>query len=67
MPTEPQTGETWYTARIAIPANEIDRLSNLILLAGMPVEAFIKTGDRTAFSYLVKPFMDQVAKAMRED
>ena len=63
----PQTGETWYAARIVIPANEIDRLSNLILLAGMPVEAFIKTGDRTAFSYLVKPFMDQVAKAMRED
>jgi HlyD family secretion protein len=33
----------------------------------MPVEAFfIQTGSRTALSYLVKPFEDQVARAFRE-
>ncbi len=65
--TNPQTGEAWYTARIIIPPEQLSRLGNLALLAGMPVEAFIQTGDRTALSYLVKPLGDQIARAMRED
>jgi HlyD family secretion protein len=35
-------------------------------MPGMPVEAFIKTGDRTVGSYLTKPLFDQVARAFRE-
>lgn len=65
--TNPQTSESWYTARIHIPSDEMRRLGNLPLLAGMPVEAFIQTGERTALSYLVKPLADQIARAMRED
>lgn len=30
-------------------------------------EAFIQTGERTALAYLTKPFMDQVARAFREE
>lgn len=63
----PQTGENWYTARIQIEPEELAKLGNLSLLAGMPVEAYIKTSDRTALSYLVKPLTDQVSKAMREE
>jgi HlyD family secretion protein len=36
------------------------------LVPGMPVEAFIKTGDRTVMSYLVKPLSDQIARAFHE-
>ena len=36
------------------------------LVPGMPVEAFIQTGERTALSYLTKPLADQFAKAWRE-
>jgi HlyD family secretion protein len=36
------------------------------LVPGMPAEVHIKTSDRTALSYLVKPFKDQVARAFRE-
>jgi len=36
------------------------------LVPGMPVEAFIATGERTALSYLVKPIADQFARAFRE-
>jgi membrane fusion protein, type I secretion system len=36
------------------------------LVPGMPVEAFIATGERTAISYLVKPVTDQFARAFRE-
>jgi HlyD family secretion protein len=41
-----------------LPDSEIDRLNGLKLVPGMPVEAFIQTGDRTAISYLVKPVSD---------
>jgi HlyD family secretion protein len=33
---------------------------------GMPVEAFIRTADRTVFSYLTKPLVDQARRAFRE-
>ncbi len=32
----------------------------------MPVEAFIRTDDRTVVSYLMKPLNDQIMKAFRE-
>lgn len=62
-----QTGESWYAARIRIRPDELARLGSLSLLVGMPVEAFVQTGERTAISYLVKPLADQIARAMRED
>lgn len=65
--TNPQTGEAWYTVRIHIASQELSRLGALSLVPGMPVEAFIQTGERTALSYLLKPLADQVARAVRED
>jgi HlyD family secretion protein len=32
----------------------------------MPVEAFVKTGDRTVMSYLMKPLSDRMNRAFRE-
>jgi HlyD family secretion protein len=58
--------EAYYSVRIAIPESEIERLGGLSLVAGMPVEALIATGSRTAMSYLVKPMRDQIARAFRE-
>ena len=52
--------------RISLPDHEIARLDSLKLVPGMPVEAFIRTGERTALSYLVKPISDQILKAWRE-
>jgi HlyD family secretion protein len=63
---EAQTGATYYTARIKISDEELKKLEGNALLPGMPVEAFIETGSRTALSYLVKPFEDQLARAFRE-
>lgn len=60
------TGQSYYTVRIAIPTTELQRLGDLKLIPGMPVEAFIQTGGRTALSYLTKPLMDQVERAFRE-
>jgi hypothetical protein len=38
----------------------------LKLVAGMPVESFIQTGERTVMSYFIKPLNDQITKAWRE-
>jgi HlyD family secretion protein len=63
---ETQTNVSFYTARVTIPEEELTKLEGKALLPGMPVEAFIQTGSRTALSYLVKPFEDQIARAFRE-
>ncbi|NOJ38056.1 HlyD family type I secretion periplasmic adaptor subunit [Bradyrhizobium australiense] len=63
---DPKTGAGFYTVRISLPDHEIARLEGLKLVPGMPVEAFVQTGERTALSYLVKPVSDQIMKAWRE-
>ena len=61
-----RTGVSSYTIRVALTAQEIARLGDVKLVPGMPVEAFLQTGDRKVMSYLVKPMMDQIARAFRE-
>ena len=61
-----KTGASFYVVRISVPEAELARLGNLKLIAGMPAEAFIQTGQRTVVSYLVKPFSDQLMRAWRE-
>ncbi|WP_407113284.1 HlyD family type I secretion periplasmic adaptor subunit [Bradyrhizobium sp. LMG 9283] len=61
-----KTGAGYYTIRVSLPNDEMAGLYGLKLVPGMPVEAFIQTGERTALSYLVKPISDQIMKAWRE-
>lgn len=61
-----RTGTTYYVARLVIDDEEIEKLGNQTLVPGMPVETFLKTGDRTVMSYLIKPVTDQIAHALRE-
>jgi len=61
-----RTGQSYYLVRIAITTEEIDRLGAVKLTPGMPVEAFIQTGDRTLMSYLTKPLRDQLMRSFRE-
>jgi len=60
---EAQTNTMFYVARIRADEGQREKLK---LLPGMPVEAFIATGERTALSYLVKPVTDQFVRAFRE-
>jgi len=64
--TDQRTGQSYYLVRIAMPPAEIARLGEVRLVPGMPVEAFIQTGERTVISYLVKPLHDQLMRAMKE-
>lgn len=64
--TEQQSGISYYLARVELPEDQMKRLDGLTLVPGMPAEVQIRTGDRTALSYLWKPVADQFAKAFRE-
>jgi HlyD family secretion protein len=64
--TDQRTGQSYYLVRIAMTAQELKRLGDGKLTPGMPVEAFIETGERTMMSYLVKPLHDQLMRAFRE-
>ena len=62
---DPRSGAFYYKARV-VP-EQLDQLSarGLKVVPGMPIEAFIKTEDRTILSYLTKPFFDQANRAFR--
>jgi HlyD family secretion protein len=64
---EQQTGLAYYTAGVRIEPGELAKLKGLKLVPGMPAEAYIKTGERSLASYLLKPLHDQMQRALRED
>lgn len=63
---ESQTGLTYYVVRITVPPAELSRIAPLRISAGMQAEVYLTTGDRTPVSYLVRPVLDQFARAFRE-
>ncbi|MGR3501794.1 HlyD family type I secretion periplasmic adaptor subunit [Pseudaestuariivita sp.] len=61
------TGASYYRAEIVLNEEEQARLpEGSTLIPGMPVEAFIRTDDRTPLAYLVKPMADYFSRAFRE-
>lgn len=56
----------YYSVRLSIPPAEFARLEGAKIVAGMPVETFMRTSSRSMMSYLVKPLMEQVERAFRE-
>ncbi|MBF9195975.1 HlyD family type I secretion periplasmic adaptor subunit [Microvirga terrestris] len=61
-----QTGTTFYTIRVELPQEEIKKLENLHLIAGMQAEVFVEVNQRTPFEYFFKPMQEQIARAFRE-
>jgi HlyD family secretion protein len=64
---EKETRLSYYTIRVALAPEEMQKLGDLVLLPGMPAEIYVQTGDRTAMNYIVKPLRDQLENALRED
>lgn len=60
------TGISYYAAEIVLNEGEATRLEGETLLPGMPVEAFIRTEDRTPMAYLLRPLSDYFNRAFRE-
>ena len=56
----------YYTIKVSILNSELEKIPNLKLYPGMPVEVFISTQSRTLFSYLASPITSSFTKAFRE-
>lgn len=58
---------SFYHAEVQLDDGEIEKLpDDMVLIPGMPVEAFVRTADRSPMDYLLKPLADYFAKAFRE-
>lgn len=66
---DPQDGRTepYYLARIQVPDDNMPEDIRSALVAGMPADVVIITGERSVLSYLVSPLTDVVRKSMREN
>jgi HlyD family secretion protein/epimerase transport system membrane fusion protein len=60
------THEPYFRAKLKITDALPAGVKREQLYPGTPVDAFISTGDRTFFEYLVRPMMDSFARAFRE-
>ncbi|MDP1756011.1 MAG: HlyD family efflux transporter periplasmic adaptor subunit, partial [Pseudohongiella sp.] len=65
--TDPNTGMSYYGARVEVTPEGLEDLGNLILIPGMPAEVFITTGSRTLMQYFMKPFSNALARSFIED
>lgn len=61
-----RTGLTYFTTRLALAREDVERFGAERLAPGMPADAFIETDQRTIMSYLTKPLTDQASRAFRE-
>ena len=59
-------GQEHYIAYVQLVEDALPQLKGIRLVPGMPVEVYISTQERTAASYLTKPFTDQMNRAFRE-
>lgn len=61
-----RTGETYYTANVEIPEDQIRKIEGHTLVPGMPADVIIKSGEYTVLQYLLGPLTDTLARAFRE-
>ncbi|MEQ9859780.1 HlyD family type I secretion periplasmic adaptor subunit [Pectobacterium cacticida] len=64
---EQQTGKPYYALRIRVDEQGKQQLAGLDVRPGMPVEAFIRTGERSLLNYLFKPLADRLHLALTEE
>ena len=61
------TGMPYFTVKVEITPEEMEKLGEMVLVPGMPAEVFLQTKERSVLSYLLKPFKDQLGRAFREE
>lgn len=61
-----QTGKPYYALRVKVTQEGMDKLQGLTIRPGMPVEGFIRTGERSLMNYLLKPLTDRLHLALTE-
>jgi membrane fusion protein, protease secretion system len=62
-----KTGQSYYKVTSKVAPDGLKMIESLKIRPGMPVEMFIKTGERTMMNYLFKPIFDHLKLSMSED
>lgn len=65
--TDPQTGMSYYLARVQISPQGMKDLGDRRMQPGMPAQVIIKTGERSMLTYLLSPLTRRVAASMTEE
>ncbi|WP_338845942.1 HlyD family type I secretion periplasmic adaptor subunit [Massilia sp. W12] len=60
-------GMPYYKMKAEVTADGMKKLAHLKVQPGMPVDLFVKTGERTMMSYLLKPIIDRAQTSMAEE
>lgn len=64
---DPKTGEPYYNLRVQVDDQGLRQLQGQVIRPGMPVEAFVRTGERSLLNYLFKPLADRTHMALVEE
>jgi protease secretion system membrane fusion protein len=64
--TEPRQNLPYFKATVEVTADGMAGLKRYQIRAGMPVEVFVRTGERTPMNYLLKPLRDRMNRALIE-
>ncbi len=64
-----RSGMPYYKVRVKVTQEgaKIIAAKKLDIQPGMPVDLFVKTGERTMMNYLIKPLLDRAQSSMSED
>ncbi len=62
-----RSGTPYFKMKAEVTPEGMAMLKGLSLRPGMPVELFVKTGERTLMSYLFKPMLDRFHGGLREE
>ena len=64
---EEQTGQPYYKVTSKVAPEGVKLIYNLKIRPGMPVDMFVKTGERTMMNYLLRPILDHLKLSMSEE
>ncbi|MEQ4922907.1 HlyD family type I secretion periplasmic adaptor subunit [Proteus hauseri] len=62
-----RTSEPYYQVFVNVTDTSLLTVNKNILKAGMPVDVFINTGDRSLLNYLFKPVLDRIHTSLTEE
>lgn len=65
--TDPAGNRSFYRVTLHLPETEIARLGGATLTPGMPVEAYLATGERSVLAWLAAPLVRPFSRALREN
>jgi len=61
-----RSGQPYYRVSLKLAPEALADLTQMDIVPGMPVEAYLETGDRSVLSYLVHPLAAHLRRALRE-